>query len=278
MMRHTAVALLMLLLPFIELHGEEPRERKVTPVENEDGKPEKPQLHYYDRHGKPLLEPVYVVAESDTISKPGAKPVYPLLTSANFGANIMDAVMLLTGQKYSNFDIWGQLSLHNWFFPTVEVGIGQASRTPERNNYTYKSSPGFFAKIGIDYNFLYKSSPDYNVFIGVRAGFSSFKYKLTDISISSDYWGEDKRFELPDQRSTAFYGEALAGLKVKIYRNFSLGWTLRYHFKFHVKDASASSPWFIPGFGAKNAPFSATFSLIYTLPIHNSNPNTTDKQ
>lgn len=261
------IFLLFVMLPGSFTVCAQNRERKVTPVENEDGKPEKPRLHYYDRHGNRLAEPVYVVLEEDTITKPGAGPVYPKLTSASFGLNIMDAVMMLAGQKYSNFDVWANLSIFNWFFPTVELGIGRASRTPADNNYTYKSSPAFYAKLGLDYNFLYKSSPDYNVFLGFRAGFSSFRYGIENITISSGYWGNKDHFSIDGQKSTAFYGEVLAGLKVKIYKSFSLGWTVRYHFRMHVSDGSASSPWFIPGFGARNAPFSATFSLIYTLPF-----------
>ena len=269
--------LLLMLLASMPGAVAQRQERKVTPVEKEDGKPEKPQLHYYDIHGNKLANPVYIVAEADTVDRPGARPVYPALTSASFGFNFMDAVMMLAGQKYSSFDVWGNLSIHNWFFPTVEIGIGRASRTPERNNYTYRTSPSLYVKAGIDYNFLYKSSPDYNVFVGVRAGFSSFRYSIDNVSITSGYWDQTQGFSIADQKSTAFYGEVLAGLKVKIFKRLSMGWSLRYHFRMHISDASHSSPWFIPGFGQKNAPFSATFSLIYTLPIHNR-PSTDIKQ
>lgn len=242
------------------------QERKVTPVDVDDKKPQGPTLHYYDKHGNQLDEPVLFLAELDTVRKVSSRPVYPLLNELSLGVNFFDAIMKVAGQSYSNFDVWAALSLHNWFFPVVEAGIGFADNTPKGNNFTYVCRPSFYVKAGINYNFLYKSNPDYQVFVGLRAGFSTFSYDVKDITISNGYWGESNTFSLPRQHSTAFYGEALAGLQVKIAGPLSMGWSFRYHFKMGVKDGADSTPWFIPGYGAKS-PVSATFSLIYTLPL-----------
>ena len=45
-----------------------------------------------------------------------------------------------------------------------------------------------------------------------------------------------------------------------------MGWSARYKFKGKVKNGSNSTPWFIPGYGTR--PLSATFSIIYTLPLN----------
>ena len=45
-----------------------------------------------------------------------------------------------------------------------------------------------------------------------------------------------------------------------------MGWSVRYGFKFKENKPLNSNPWFIPGYGT--GPLSATFSLIYTIPIH----------
>ena len=63
-------------------------------------------------------------------------------------------------------------------------------------------------------------------------------------------------------KASAVYGEVLAGIKVKIVGNFSLGWNARYHMKFKVSSKSSSSPWFIPGYGA-TSPFSFSLSAIW---------------
>jgi hypothetical protein len=242
------------------------QDRKVSPVENEDNKSQKPTLLFYDKHGKQLEEPVFVLTE-DTVAKTKFKLLYPRLTSVSIGANFFDAIMKVAGQSYGSYDVWGSLSIHNWLFPTLEAGVGYINSTPKEGNFTYKGKPSFYVKAGLDYNFLYNSTPDYNVFIGLRAGYSSFSYDIENISISSDYWGQTNNFSLSSQKAHAFYGEVLGGIKVKIYKRLSLGWTIRYKFKFNVSDAADSSPWFIPGYGLKNRPLSATFSVIYTLPL-----------
>ncbi len=125
-------------------------QRKVTPVETDDNKVEKPRLHYYDKHGNRLDEPVEFITEPDTVAKPSSAPKYPLLNSMSFGVNFFDAVMLAAGQKHASFDVWADLSLHNWFFPVVEAGVGFAKSTPQLGNFTYTGKPSFYAKVGMN--------------------------------------------------------------------------------------------------------------------------------
>ncbi|MDE6753172.1 MAG: hypothetical protein K2J82_01010 [Muribaculaceae bacterium] len=242
-------------------------QKKITPVDNDPTKPQQPTLHYYDKHGNPLNEPVLFLAELDTVTKVNSGPVYPLLQSVSVGVNFFDAIMKLAGQTHQSYDVWASLSLHNWFEPIVEFGIGFADNHPDEGNFRYKGKPSFYGKIGINYNFLYKSNPDYQVYLGLRGGYSSFSYDITDITINSSYWDQTNRFSLTDQKAHAFYGEVVAGIKVMLWKNISMGWNLRYRHKFKVSDAANSTPWFIPGCGA-GASLGASFSLIYTLPLH----------
>lgn len=241
-------------------------QKKITPVDKDPTKPRQPVLHYYDKHGNPLDEPVLFLSDLDTIKKVSPGPVYPLLESMSFGVNFFDAAMLLAGQKHASVDIWAKLSLHNWIQPVAEIGIGFADNKPEDGNFHYKGKPSMYFKLGADYNFLYKSNTDYQVHFGLRGGFSSFRYDITDITIGSSYWEETNRFDITGQRAHALYGEVLAGIKVKIWKNISMGWNARYRFKFKSTDGSNSTPWFIPGYGA-GSPLSASFSLIYTMPF-----------
>lgn len=241
-------------------------QKKITPVDKDPTKPRQPVLHYYDKHGNPLEEPVLFLADLDTVTKVKSGPVYPLLYAANIGFNFFDGVMKLAGQKHASFDLWASLSLFNWIEPVVELGIGYADNKPEEGNFRYKGKPSFYTKLGFNYNFLYKSNPDYQAYIGFRGGYSAFSYDITDITINSSYWDQTNRFSITGQKAHALYGELLGGLKVKIWKAISMGWTVRYKFKFKVSDGSNSTPWFIPGYGTNSA-LNATFSLIYTLPL-----------
>lgn len=250
-------------------------ERKVTPVETIDRVTEKPTLHYYDKHGEQLEEPVLFLAELDTIQTSSrAKPIYPKINGLDVGINIFDAIMAATGQKHGSFDAWAALSIFNWFFPTVEIGSGYGSRHDITSNYNYRGKGGFYLKAGFDYNFLYKSNPAYRVFLGLRAAVGHAVYDIDDITISSDYWGETNHLSITGQRATMVWGEALGGIKVKIVDNFALGWTFRYRFKMKNWWPDASEPWVVPGFGNVNGSIGATFSLIYTFSLGSKYANT----
>ena len=85
------------------------------------------------------------------------------------------------------------------------------------------------------------------------------------------------RFDMRGMRSTAWWGEVLAGVKVKIVSHFSMGWSVRYHFPFKFTKGTptglpegmnadiGSKPWFVPGYGA-SSPVTFTFSAIWTIP------------
>lgn len=240
--------------------------KKVTPVITDDNAPQQPVLHFYDKHGEALKEPVYFLAELDTVQKAKPKAIYPLLNSMSIGFNFADAIMLIAGQRHTDLNFSADLSLFNWIIPVVEAGIGFAKSNPEDGNFIYKTKPSFFGKIGFNYNFLYKSSPDYQVFVGFRAGFSAFSYDITDITLSAPYWHESLTTSILNQKATAFYGEVLAGLRVKIWKPIHLGWTFGYNFKMHTSQPSNSTPWYIPGYGT-NSPIHVTFSIFYSIPL-----------
>lgn len=69
-----------------------------------------------------------------------------------------------------------------------------------------------------------------------------------------------------NQRANAFYGQALMGIKVKLWKNIAMGWSFRYGFKMKATNGSNSNVWFIPGYGT--GALGATFSLIYSIPIN----------
>lgn len=258
----------------LQLSAPHQRRGSITPVDIDRDKPRQPTLHYYDKHGNPLAEPVMFLTELDTVKNVRPGSPYPLYSGVNIGVNFIDAVMLAAGQKHASFDLWAELSLHNWFFPVIEAGIGFGSNKPEGGNFHYKAKPSPYFKLGINYNFIYKSNPDYQAFVGLRAGFSSLRWDVTDITVNNSYWQQTGTYSILDQSATAFYGEALGGLKVRLWKNIAMGWTIRYHFKFHtsqkVKPGASrpgGDPWFIPGYGA-GSPIGFTFSLIYNLPSH----------
>lgn len=269
------------------------QERRVTPVETDDKKPVQPQLHYYDKHGKPLDEPVLFLATLDTVSakKVSPGPVYPRLSELNVGLNFFDGILALAGSDYGGASVWANVGLWNWLFPTVEIGIGTADKKPDGNNFHYKGKLAPYFKLGADYNFLYKSNPDYQLLAGLRVGFSSFKYSLEDVVLENGYWDETQTRNFDSLGSSAFYGEAGLGLKIRIARNFSMGWNVSYRFLFSNKATELKpgknpaapygtefKPWYIPGYGPRTSHLGFGFSAIYTFSVYKPVPKADEKQ
>ncbi|MEG0560604.1 MAG: DUF6048 family protein [Muribaculaceae bacterium] len=244
-------------------------QRRITPVERKAQITVAPQGKDKKKHQKDSIKMDSAYSDStkmamDTTSK---KMIYPLMHSVIVGVNIWDPVMRILGQSYGGGDVSAELSIHNRYFPTIEVGIGSANNTPEDGNFTYKGKMAIYGKIGASYNFFYNKTPDYQLLGGFRLGFSSFKYDITNISANSGYWNENTKFEILNQKSHALWGEIVLGIKVKVVQNFSVGWALRYRFIFNYKKNINSDPWYIPGFGNRSTPIGASLSLYYTLPL-----------
>ncbi len=214
-----------------------------------------------------LVDTISGVEYRDTILTEAPKLVYPFVEAASVGVNLWDPIMRALGQKYGLIGFWGEFSIHNWFKPYVEFGLGMANNSPKDENYTYKSSMAPYLKIGLNYNFLYNSTPDYSVYLGLRYGVSHFNYELEGVVIDQGYWDENQVMNIPKQSATVGYAEFLVGLKVMIVKNFYLGWELKAHALLHKGSHLNGNPWYIPGYGTDPSLFTGSFSLSYRLPL-----------
>lgn len=50
---------------------------------------------------------------------------------------------------------------------------------------------------------------------------------------------------------------------MQVYKNFYMGWTVRYRLMFSHKKNTYSQPWYIPGFGTDSSPFGFTYTVGY---------------
>lgn len=204
----------------------------------------------------------------DSAAIPKLPPmINPLWFRASVYLDLWDPIARVLGTHHGLFRVGAELNLHNRYIPVVEFGLGNASYTPEDNNFTYRSSVAPFFKLGINYNFLYNSNPDYMAYAGLRFGFSSFNYTIADVTIDSPYWREDEALTFPRQHSTASYLELMFGIRVRIVSNFSLGWAIGYHAVMHTTPNKLGKPWYIPGYGVRTNPMSVSFSLTYTFDL-----------
>lgn len=279
------LSIILILVTLLPAMGQ--KQRRVNPVKNpatvtqarnearRDSLDRSHLVHMHDANGNVVLVDTLTGKEfvdSAAIEAAIPKMKYPLFHSATIGVDFWAPLMKLFNTSYGLVGFSGQINLYNRFIPTVEIGLGKANYTPDDNNYTYKSPTSIYFKIGADYNFLYNSNPDYLCYAGIRYGFTPFKYQLTDVSISNDYWGENQTVNMPEQSATAGYLEFLFGIRVNILKSWSMGWTFRYHRMLHGgNNHEYGNPWYIPGYGTRGSAIGATFSLYYTLPLDKFN-------
>lgn len=247
-------------------------QRRITPVSSPELiEPDKlPHLH--DSLGNVVVVDTAAVALPDSAAAQElpkvSKMIYPLIYEVTAGVDIWNPVMRIVGQHYGLASVWGELSMHNRYFPYIELGLDNADTTPDNSNFTFKSSAAPFFKIGGSYNVFYNSNPAYQLKFGLRYGITRFKYHYDGIVIDEGYWNQPAYTSIPDQTSTVGYLEVVAAVKVKIYRNFSMGWTLKLHRILHETDNPMGEPMIIPGYGNRKNLFTGGFSLMYTFGLN----------
>ena len=226
-------------------------------------------IHFHDEKGNVVYVDTITGKEfiDSTKIKKTTEYSYFLWDEVTIGVNVCDPVMRCIGQDYGLIDMWGELSLYNRFKPIFELGLGQASHTPDGENYTYKSNVAPFFKIGANYNFLYDKTKEYQIYAGVRYGITPFSFEVSDVKISNPYWDETWTSNVPSQNVFAGYGEVVLGIKVQIYNEWSLGWAFKYHTILHESKCEYGNPWYIPGYGSRNSSITAAFNVMYTIPL-----------
>lgn len=196
------------------------------------------------------------------------KMEYPLLHEVIGGVNLWSPLMRAFGQHYGLGDVWAELSLHNRYFPFFGIGVDNCNDTPDGSNFTFRVPVSPYFKIGASYNFFYNSNPDYKLQMGLRYGFTSYKWNAENVTVNDSYWGEEGHFSILDQKSTAGYLEVTFGLKVKVFKSWSLGWNIIYHSILHETKNPVGEPMFIPGYGKRGSALTGSFSLMYTIPLN----------
>lgn len=204
---------------------------------------------------------VIVNEQGDTI-----KYMYPKFNGVTIGADLFSPITNLIGQKFGNYEMSIDVGFYNRFYPVYEFGISYADETPDGSNYTYKLSPSFYNRVGLNYNILYNKDVPGIFYVGLRYGVSFAKYELSNISISEPYWEENLTgLSIPSSKSVAHWGELVMGLQVKLYKGLMMGWSVRYRALFATSQKGDARQWIIPGFGKRNSPLGFTFTINYRI-------------
>ncbi len=156
-----------------------------------------------------------------------------------------------------------QFILKNKYFPVVEAGVAGISRASD-SEVQFQSN-GAFAKLGLDIPALKAKEPGMmqNFFLaGFRLGMSHFNYSFNNLSFNDDYWGGSDTFDTGSLSATKFWLELNAGIRVDVFRNIYMGWTIRNKHIINKNKPGAVAPWYIPGYGQEEG---SSWGLAYTV-------------
>jgi len=157
----------------------------------------------------------------------------------------------------------GAIDFYNYFF-VAEYGFEQIDRgTIETYNY---ENNGSYWRIGPEVNFLKYDQLGNSLTFGLRFAQSNFNDQIEFQSVGP--FGELGITESnPNARAT--WAEMTAGLNVRVWKGFYMGYTIRFKFLRSVKNTGDFTPYDIPGWGQYRKENVAGFSyfLGWAIPL-----------
>ena len=216
-----------------------------------------------------LLMPTSAHAQEIKILSEDKEEELPFYQGLMVGVDVSGLASKAFGSDAFSSEISIHANLKNRFFPVVEIGYGKTDTTGEETNIHYQTSAPFF-RVGMDYNVFYKKPhlPGYFT-VGLRYGFSSFTYDMQSPDLVDPNWGHTSiPVTYNDVKSNAGWLELVLGMKTQVYKDFYMGFTVRYRARQNMKKHENTEPYYIPGYGrGKTSNFGITYSLSYRLPF-----------
>ena len=195
----------------------------------------------------------------------------PFYRGSSIGVEVAGPIShYILGSDILSSEVQLQGNLLGRYLPTLEIGYGKADKLNDDNDLHYKTSAPY-VRIGLDYNLFHKKPylPGY-LAVGLRYGHSSFKYDVSGPDMQDPNYGGQVSvpFRYEGVKSTASWLELVASVKVQVWKQFHMGWAVRYKARMKVEETENTVPWYVPGFGKNTSGnFVLTYNLMYNLPF-----------
>lgn len=187
----------------------------------------------------------------------------------NVSADIFGCAYSLI-EEYISGEVAIEANFGHLIYPVVEVGYGSMDMTDETTGIRYKSNAPYY-RVGFNINCSNRNGEvarkNY-IYALARIGWTNPKYSVQTPPIHDPIWGGSSALDLVDVDGAYSWAELGVGVNVSIYKNFRMGWSIRYKARIDQKHGSNSSLWYAPGFGtSRHTTFGATYSIIYEIPM-----------
>lgn len=162
---------------------------------------------------------------------------------------------------YTRQEIQGDIDFYRYF---AVVDLGREALEHATNAYGYNSR-GTYYRLGLDVNLTpYNANRDV-VFFGFRYAASTFNESLR-FAYDVPYWGVEDVLSRNDGIKSRWI-EAVAGIKVRVWQQLYMGYTIRAKLFNSIRGAGSLVPYEIPGYGLNNggSNFGFGYHVYYRL-------------
>jgi hypothetical protein len=166
----------------------------------------------------------------------------------------------------NNLNLEGYISYDRNEKMSYVLETGSLKYKYSQYNYDYMSK-GVFTRLGVDFNLLKPevSKGKYWAGIGLRYGLSVFSSE-TPLFQHENYWGTVTS-SVPSKTSLGHFLEIAPGVKTELFKNFSMGWTIRLKLLISGGGGKDLRPIYFPGYGNGGNRTTAGISYYFTWNI-----------
>jgi hypothetical protein len=209
--------------------------------------------------------------EEDTVvvsvKKPDSLREKIYFRSIRVGTDVL-ALALSGSDRFDGWEVNGDADFGRFY---VAADYGSWSKDEVLVTGGDYHNKGTYWRVGLDVNLL-KKDPDRNMFFfGLRYAQSSFT-ETVNFNSTDPYFGT-LQYQLNNPAASAAWGELVTGLRVKVWKEFWMGFTSRLKFGLSVDGDDAFSAYDVPGYGVitKGSTWGFNYQIFWRIPFAKKN-------
>jgi len=208
--------------------------------------------------GQEEAPPIERKKKADTLKLPWK------LWGIKFGVDVLPAIQGLTNNERGGFELNAEFEVRNYLFT---LDYGTSSRNINTADTLFYENSGSYFRLGWLVNFIPKDVGPNAVFWGLQYVRTSFDDALRYTDTGDPYG--DYVFNGTHDNVTGSWVEMVFGTRIRVYKQFYMGYTARYKFRRRLNGTDDFAPYQIPGYGLtqSNTTWGFSYHLMYRLPI-----------
>ncbi len=187
----------------------------------------------------------------------------PLKLSAGF--DISGPVIFMIDRNNLNVEGFFSADRNEKMSYVIEGGYSRSEYS--QHNYDFKAG-GIYLRAGVDFNILQPeiSRGKYRAGVGLRYGASLYNTETPSLSYEN-YWGTVTS-SVPAANKLGHFFEVVPGVRTELFRNISIGWSVRLRLLLSAGTGKELRPVYMPGFGNASRTGTAGFGyfLVWNIP------------